>query len=356
VHELFSILFTSLITIVSVFLFSGCSNKSASESQLESYLANVRQACGNRDNQHAYTPALTPYPGQRQTRLKVQDIRIGFMDFFSLSACHLQALIAERNSALGKIMPVSQQMIYEHRFLIKALECQLQGEKASHKDLYKKLEKVIAIKRDNLPKIYWNATFSSPEFEKMFACASSALDDKDLSTLDYTINALIYLLDVGEKLGNSEFTIDGKELEDKYFHLSRRKAGGEILYSLDLLTYYLNQVSTTLDIRVSKTPLCPEGRPNKEAQKLFEIFRLQYIFEIQPYIVKLNQKAEQFLTLINRMAEPQKTLMPEPFVIFYEKQINMHASEGMWQRFRKALSRHTQSWQKVLSQCGLTPL
>ena len=90
------------------------------------------------------------------------------------------------------------------------------------------------------------------------------------------------------------------------------------MLSLEKLTFYLNHVADTLDRRLDQNPLCPDGQPNEEAQKLFEVFRSHYGQGIQPYIMKLNRISEEFLTLINRMAEPQEQVMPEKFHAFYQ--------------------------------------
>ena len=77
--------------------------------------------------------------------------------------------MAERNSGLGKVMPPSQQLLYEHRLLAGARVCVdtllATGEAP---DLLARLRDVVQIKERDMPRAYWNATFASSEFAKHF--------------------------------------------------------------------------------------------------------------------------------------------------------------------------------------------
>ena len=91
-----------------VVLLSGCGPPQA-EDVLYDYSERVHNAL-ELDAPSDYQHSLPTYPRRRDLRLEQSDLRIGLLDLVSLDRCGLEKLVAERNSALGKVMPASQQL------------------------------------------------------------------------------------------------------------------------------------------------------------------------------------------------------------------------------------------------------
>ena len=92
---------------------------------------------------------------------------IDLLDFFSLSPCELQLIIARRNSALGKVALESQNLINDVLFLDKAEQCL---DRLSSKDqaLREKIQKAISDKKSNLSNTVARATLGGPEYREMW--------------------------------------------------------------------------------------------------------------------------------------------------------------------------------------------
>jgi hypothetical protein len=95
---------------------------------------------------------LLPYPGRRDRSIPVADMRIGITEFIHLYDCDLFRLINERNSNLGKIMPISRRLVYEITFLDSASDCQrkLTAEPNVEIEFRDRLRDIIETKRARL--------------------------------------------------------------------------------------------------------------------------------------------------------------------------------------------------------------
>ncbi len=305
-----------------------------------------------------YRAELLLYPDRRDRRLPLADVRIGMLDFLVLIQCGLQEIVGERNSALGKVMPVSQQLIYEHRLLVSARQCRQQLEANGTKvfELQEKLDDVVSIKSAELPKAYWNATFGSPEFEQMFSLSASPLRVDAASNPNAELElSLRHLADLGAGLGSASLQLESKSLEAQYKVLSSRRMAGEVLGAIDLLRFHLDAAARAIETRLAERPVCYNKRTTPKARILDTLFRKFYVGEVQPYLAQVHRQARAWLTLINRLAHAQQAQMTPAFAAYFEAQLSMEAEAALWSRYERALARHTEAWQRVLSQCGLMP-
>ncbi len=338
---------------------TGCGQGNDPEAMLTDYVERVENVTEvNVLSNDGYRAELLLYPDRRARRLPLADVRIGMLDFLVLIQCGLQEIVGERNSALGKVMPVSQQLIYEHRLLVSARKCRRQLEANGTKvfELQKKLDDVVSIKSAELPKAYWNATFGSPEFEQMFSLSASPLrvDAANSSNAELELS-LRHLADLGTGLGSASLRLESKSLEAHYKVLSSRRMAGEVLGALDLLRFHLDAAARAIETRLAERPVCYNKRTTPKARILDTVFRKFYVGEVQPYLAKVHRQARDWLTLVNQLADAQQREMTPAFSAYFEAQLSMKSEGGLWSRYERALARHTEAWQSVLSQCGLMP-
>ncbi len=350
-------------TLASAFLLAcvtaACSDAADPQAMLADYVERVGNATESEASAtRRFQSNLLSYPDRRDRRLPLADVRIGMLEFLGLIQCRLQEVVGERNSSLGKVMPVSQQLIYEHRLLVSARQCRehLEAKESDLFELQQTLDEIVRIKTDDLPRAYWNATFGSPEFEHMFSLAASPLPVNaiDASTGDIE-RALLHLANLGDRLGEATLTLESARLEAHYQALTTRRLAGELLGALELLQFHLDAAAQTIEARLQRRAVCYNGRATPRARILENVFHKYYVARVQPYLSRVHRQTQTWLELVNQLATAQRARMTPAFSAYFESQLSLDAPNALWSRYQQSLRRHTEAWQTVLGQCGLMP-
>jgi hypothetical protein len=274
----------------------------------------------------------------------------------ALGDCELQQLVGQKNSGLGAVMPVSQQLLYEHHFITGAPSCIEQLEKGSRRDreLAKRLDAIVVAKKNEISKIYWNATFGSPEFERFFSLADGPVPlGGDRVQPTAVEDALRYLVALEDQIGNPEFEIASAEMEQQYKHLQSTRYGGSLLLSVDLVTRHLDLVASLIERRLEAGAICPNENVSEEAQIMKNIFSNVYATDIQPYVAGVHQEAQKVLRLTQSLASTFDGQIPAQFVDYYQRVLQMDHDDGLWTSFETAIKRHSDAWQMLLNECNI---
>ncbi len=349
-----------LATAVAILVVAtSCSDANNPQAMLGDYVERVANATDSQAfADGAFESSLLGYPERRERRLPLADVRINLLEFLGLIQCGLQEIVGERNSSLGKVMPVSQQLIYEHRLLVSARQCrrQLEEKDSNAFELQQTLDEIVAIKTADLPRAYWNATFGSPEFEHMFSLAAPPLPVDAAGAAGGEIErALLNLADLGARLGDANLELESARLETHYKALTSRRLAGELLGALELLRHHLDAAARAIEIRLERRPMCYDQRPTPKARILQNVFNKYYVAQVQPYLSRVHRQTRAWLEMINRLAVAQQTRMTPAFAAYFEAQLSLAAPDALWARYERSMHRHTDAWQTVLDQCGLMP-
>ncbi len=331
--------------------FSSCRAGADAESALGAYREAVIQQTGpGADRSPEKERSLLSYPRIRERLVSVREIRIGMFDFLRLGECELQHLIGYRNSSLGKVMLPSQQLIYEHRFVREARRCMDSFDGSSFvPSSMKWLEQVLPSKQQELPKVFWNATFGSSDFEDFFSLSSGPFSlVEERSAAGDVADSLRHLIQFGDRLGSSELEIDGTCLEKHFQMLRSRRYGGRLLQSLWMTTVHLEAVSSAIETKLRGGLSCEAP----EARALYEVFQSHYAGRLQAYVARLHRDGRDTVNLWNRLAGPLKSYMPETFGAYYFMQLSDENPDGVWLGFEKAIDGHNRSWQEFFDACG----
>lgn len=344
----------TLVTIISLLILS-CDRSSDTEQVLKDSLKQIEQTVKTEELKSAeFKSKLRPYPQKKSIQQQPADIRIGFLDFFTFGKCNLQVLIGERNSLLGKMMPVSQQLHWEHHFFTKMKDCRevLISEEAMDSAFVADLDSIISLKSLNLPKIYWNATFGSPEFQILFSLATGPLPpDISKTSSNRIFLALDYLKYLGKNLGKSTLAFDLNEMEQHYYFLQKERFAGSLLKSIEILSYYLDTVADAIDLQLASVD---KFSGTQDMMNYQTVFLQNYRQSVQPYLSTIYQLGEQFLTKIDQLYKTQLTVSASPFDPYFQSQLSLENPQGLWQEFKKAVERHNQTWQRLIDSGGIS--
>jgi hypothetical protein len=277
-----ALMHSRILFVSALALFFACSsdeNRTASQRAMQDYLQALRAP----DMEAAAPPA---YPRQRQRQYHLEEKRYPFLDFLALENSELQRLIAERNSALGRVMQPVRQLAYEQHFLKIVLADTERGEKQEE------LAAVVAQKERELAKHYWNATFGGSEFASLWQASGREFGPDD----DHALREVIGLL---EKLEKIDYTPEGPalnvtEMEKTLDALTRNR---HLLYRF---SHYVGELSDALQAASLALQKGGDGLKNNRIRKAFQ---QNYREDIQPMIVRAHRNGRELFPLLQRVAE-----------------------------------------------------
>jgi hypothetical protein len=346
-----------LMALLTLLMLGGCGSDRSPGFMFERLLerlANVTEV------EAAPAPAVKPlptYPRPRDLTLPVDDVRVGFGTFLGLGRCRLVGEVSARNSSLGKLQSVTARLLYELRFYRQLQGCldELRQSNPRDEEFLAEAQAIATRKRANLPAVFWNATFASPEFRTLMNTAAEPLPrDAEPVTADIT-GALDFITRIGLTLESGTETIDGDALETRYFVLQSGKLIGPLLQGMAVSRDYLERGTRLLETVASQNRLCPMGRKSRQGEYLFNVFQKYYIGEAQPYLSLLHTRARPIVEGVNNLFKTQKAPVPPAFQAFYDATINPGIGTSLWVGFNEDIARHTRAWQRVLGQCDLMP-
>jgi hypothetical protein len=329
---------TKILPFLVLIMLSACTAVETAEADpADDYLSHLEQLTG----QFPANPASNDnfaFPAHASRNLPVGDNRIGFVTFLTLDDPQLQQLIAERNSALGKVMTPLRQLHYEHRFsVIAGRLLDLPG--ASTLDA----EVAIAVeqKRNGLSRHYWNTIPASEAFALFFARSDRVFTDSDetIAQFNNVLNALPQLAGLKDSLGRSDYNFSAMRMEQQLdFIKSARRIGYRYIASLQKTTEVLQMVSGQLDSMVIA---------DLKADDLQKLFDLQYRSNMQPRLVALQKIGREMFPMLEKIyAVDIRSELPET-----ARFCNRYLSTGetsLWSEFQAAVAAHNRSWQRLI--------
>ncbi len=320
--------------------------RSQSESELADYLQRLARVL-EVDVPTASAAPLQAMPKLRELRVELAQPKIDLLEFLRLSDCHLQRLVAGRNSSLGKLAQPSQRLIYELGFLHHGAACQAVLEASERSELAQKLGRVLRQKREQLPTVIWQATLGAGEM-RAFWNVPVELGDYPAATAAEVPMAMGRLLRRVERWLNDDWDVNELALESD-LQLLKTGDGGALLHAWKLLADELGRGTEMLHDRLAETPLCYKQQPNRRADILLNVVQQKFIAELQPWAVELSQRRYQLLPAVEQLEQALASAEP--------------ASYRQWRQQRgkqfsvafAAPKQHVGAIQPLLEQCGLAP-
>ncbi|WP_457977331.1 DUF3080 domain-containing protein [Ectopseudomonas composti] len=342
---------TRLALLLCFFMLAGCGPANDGLALQSDYLQRLQRSLDAADVNAFDSRSVSQYrlPARRERIQALPELRIGLLDLvIDARRCpHLQQLISQRNSSLGKQLMPSQRLGYEGDLLRAIDNClpHLQDDSS----LKPALQRLANDKRQQLPAVFWNALNGSPEFEHYLRFADQALPvdaQEDSAALD----ALQRLAHIGAALP-AQLPPSAEQLEPLYFALYASEQGGQLITSLASLRHTLDAGSELLEQRQQSRPLCPLGQATPRGRILQNIFVKFYAGGLQPYLAQVDQRGQQWQAALLQLQgiEGIPTGTREHLLRLAGEQ------DSLWQDFRTATARHVKAWQTLLNSCGLAP-
>ncbi|HBL87906.1 MAG TPA: hypothetical protein DD399_14050, partial [Alcanivorax sp.] len=287
---------------------------------------------------------LRPYPGNAVLRRPLPDLRTGLLNYLALRHCDLMSLVSERNSALGKLRAASLRLDYELTFIQRGERC-LAQDKLEDPALIALLERTLAVKRDSLGDLLWNATWAGDELRGFLNQSPGPAGDPGPG-----LEALGGLASAGRALRATPTPDALPKLERHLAALAGGAAGGALLREVAAARVALEQALGMLE-SLDEDSLCPRGRASQRARYLRNLLDSVYGQEVQPYLADLDRhrrRLDDRLRALRAVSSGANPALGQWLAHYF-------GPRGQAARLDQALRAHTERWQTVLGACGLMP-
>lgn len=342
---------TRLILFLCLLLLAGCGPGNDGVALQTDYLERLQRVLEAPQFTAFDSRSVSQYrlPPRRERLVAIAEVRIGLLDLLiDARRCpHLQQLISQRNSSLGKQLMPSQRLGYEGD-LLRALDACL-PHLNDNTALKKTLLHIADEKRQQLHAVFWNALNGSAEFEHYLRFADQALTigaRPDEAALD----ALQRLASIGASLPQ-QLPPSAETLEPLFFALYASEQGGRLITNLASLTHHLDEGSAMMELRQKHRPPCPLGRATNRGRILQNIFIRFYAGGLQPYVAQIDQHGQHWQAVLRQLQHIEGI----PPATREHLQRLAGEQESLWLDFRAATARHVKAWQTLLDSCELAP-
>lgn len=316
-----------LVIFSALLLLSGCGENTPKD-HFDEYLtriANVQSAPKlNESFQYVHLPE------KRVLTIEIERVSLNLVDSYSLRKCGLFALIAEKNSILGKVADPFRNYDYQSA-LLSGLKTCIESKDIEPK-LKQTLEQIYETKQKQLVKHQWNLVYMSDAMRNQLNAHNwfNAARTKQLNKLAIALQQINSTFSDPHKQSN---LVQWQEFLDKQTYL------GELNYSLSYSAYYLELVTKQLWLYDTNI-VCNSNRDKTQFYYLNNVFNQQYLAHIQPYLANLDSAMQN--------------LLPHLGVLEFNKELASYSFpiKSHHLRFQHAAKEHVRYWQSLFKRCG----
>jgi hypothetical protein len=274
------------------------------------------------------------YPDASARRLPEADIRIGVGRFLDLKACGLRHLVAERNSAMGRMESDGIRLVYEHALLAGLARCRAMLERRGDEPaLAEALEDAQQAKQAAAGGTLWNATLGSPELARTYRVSGPALDPT--ASDPKPVAALRGLAAAARGFGRPDVVLERNAHVGNLKVLERSGHGGRLAKALGRATENLRHASRHL----RAVPCDGGSRAELEtARRRFEHG------DVGRWLTGLVESARQWHRALDDLLAAQSASPPPGFLRYHGEVMDMDNARGLGPALLSAIDDHRTAW------------
>jgi hypothetical protein len=284
--------------------------------------------------------SISPLPSKRQIVLEIPEVRFDISDLWQYGRCGLMQRMGERNSSLGKVMPVSQQLIYETELIATLSQC---IKEFGNSEEHRWLQELKLTKMNMLPLIWHNLLWGSQEFRTLMRPqAERQLPRQGRQTAVKVLQTLVALKQqtiAGTAQLTPSFELILGQLQGNHYLGQLRKDSHNALI-------ILNKTNELLENNLHKVT-CIDNKPSAQAKQLKQYLFGYYAKESQPALTQLLRELTTVIAIVPPLfAETDNTAGN-----YFSTELG---PEGLHSKLLQSIRRYQQNWQQMLQRCGLT--
>ncbi|MCW8090632.1 DUF3080 family protein [Alteromonas sp. ASW11-130] len=327
------------LIVISIVGILSCSFEPALETTLNDYRQRLQRVLD--------IPVITPvrnrgfaFPDIPDATREFEKNSINLLDLSRLSQCELSSLIAERNTTLGKVQPLSQRFVYEAKLLTLLERCEL-SIALTHTELSQRIGKIFKIKQSQYTALWGTLIQKSEEIKTALSVSQGTLSNTSEHTDMNSVIALSYL----NSLKNNPLAVVNHEVEASLATLQLSRLPAKLWRTQSVLASQLASITEVTAFELKKLD-CTKTTDFNKAEILRNIFQLFFVQKIQPIGSKLNHYHYQLQPVWDSWINDDS--LSEPF----KQYVHHHTVEG-FAEYQTQMQNHVVMWQNFFKQCGI---
>lgn len=282
------------------------------------------------------------YPRKRDLAVPVERTRLGLLDGLSLSHCELGQLIAENNSALGRLKDGFSKYHADLKMVSALKACIEHSESAALKD---ELQTALAKKESQLQASLANAFAYDEAFRKALSVGNSPLKQIHVTEYNYAVNALERFTRILERWNYTKKPDDLDEMMKMLGRLKRSYYLPSLFRTMLDYSYKLEEITAQLPELSQAGGCLNEPRPERAA-KMRNLFNEVYIKVMQKDLAELIEQHQRLLTTLDTL----QSIAPQPSLKQYISELT-----ALSKKLTDSSVEFVRPWQKFFNQCEFTP-
>ncbi|WP_411360218.1 DUF3080 family protein [Pseudidiomarina sp. YC-516-91] len=326
--------------VCAALLLSGCSDLPASLKSLNDY----QQRVTNTLDQPAVSFTVPNYPrlpASRDLQVEVPRVSISLLDAWRIESCPAAQLIAERNSALGKLSQGVTRYYGDLLLVDAGREC-VATLRAEDPNLAERLAAALQQKAATLEAARQQAIASDDALRHALRMGANGLLEADDAVFAEQLAALeqvVYALE------QSQPQSDAARVEAALQTIHQSDYLPSLWRTLQEQSAYLAQLATITDNLAERAGCDAPSRPQR-AEILHTVFLKFFIGEVQPQLAAVTAQGQRAAVVLQRL----QALTSQPLLQDYLAQL-----QGSVAQLRVATKTHVQPWQNFFTACEFTP-
>lgn len=336
--------FKSLLILICLFSIIGCSGGQRLPDSFVEYQTRMFRVLSL--NKEPIDPSISiTFPSVENRKVAIPSVTIPLRDFYAINGCELASLIAQRNTALGKVEYPSRRIVYEAQLRDTLKDCIALLESTPEFDesstVKSGLENVLAQKQDNFPRTWANLIQNSESIRLALSFDQRFIQGDPTDGFIETSQALQYLYDI-----KSTISIQHAEIEGHLAHLAQFRLPARLFRTTRYLTdglKYLNRILSTYNDEFT----CSTAVEQAQIKIFNNVMNQFFIQELQPIASSTNRYAQTLIPLLEKIVEDEH--INNEMRVFLQNEI-MH-----YDNYKTLFSEHVNELQILLNRCGLRP-
>ena len=285
------------------------------------------------------------FPAVEQRRVTIPTVTIPLRDFYAINGCELAPLIAQRNTALGKVEYPSRRIVYEAQLRNTLENCIALSDhdidEGEHSTVKSGLENALIQKRLNFPMTWANLIQNSDSIRLGLSFDQRFIQGDETDGFVETTLALQYLINI--KISTP---ITHSEIERHLAHIEQFRLPARLFRTTRYLITGLTHVNALLKIH-NNDFICATARDKKQINIFKNVMNQFFIQELQPIASRTNRYAQVVLPLLIQIFED--THINSAMNTFIQNEMDLYNT------YKQKFAAHVNELQTLLNRCGLQP-